>query len=250
MDVKKISEKNNLTKILIRGTDIAFVNSIRRAMMNSVPILAIEDVSIYENRSIMFDEFLAHRLGLMPIKTDLKRYKEGDKLRLTLEKEGPGIVYSKDIKIKDPKIELVSRKVPIVKLSKGQKIKIEADAVVGKGKIHAKWQPALVSYNEVPIISIGKECNLCKECIKNCPVAALELKAKKVVLKDPLNCILCGKCRDVCPKNCLTLDYDGSSSVMAIDNYGNLKTTEIFTEAIKSLQRKTKEFKKELKKLA
>ena len=249
MNVKKISEKNNLTKVLIKGADTAFVNSIRRAMMNSVPILAIEDVSVYENNSIMFDEFLAHRLGLIPIKMDLKRYKEGDKLKLSLEKEGPATVYSKDIKINDSKIELVSKKIPIIKLSKGQKIKIEANAVVGKGKEHTKWQPALIAYNEVPIITISKECNLCKECIKQCPVEVLELKAKKVVLKDPLNCILCGKCRDVCPKNCLSLECDESSFIMIIDNHENLKTIEIFNEAVKSLQEKTKAFKKELKKL-
>lgn len=249
MDAKKISEKNNVVEILIKGADAALMNSIRRTVLNAIPIFAIEDVLIYENSSVLFDEFLAQRLALIPIKTDLKRYKEGEKVVFTLEKEGPGIVYSKDLKVKGSKGEIIDKRIPIVNLSKDQKVKLEAIAVVGKGKEHAKWQSAVIGYRELPIINVGKECNLCKECIKTCPPEVLELKAKKLVLGDPINCILCGKCRDVCPKNCLVLDYDDSSFVLHLESHGNLKSSEIMLRAVESLKEKTKEFRKAIKKL-
>jgi len=125
MDFKKISEKHNNTKILVKGVNTTFINSIRRAMINSVPTFAIEDLTIYENNSVLFDEYLAHRIGLLPIKSDAKRYKLDDKIKFTLQKEGPGIVYSRDIKSTDPKIEIINQNVPIAKLKKGQKIKLE-----------------------------------------------------------------------------------------------------------------------------
>lgn len=249
MDVKKICEKDGILEILVKGTDAVFMNSIRRAAMNAVPTLAIEDVAIYENDSVLFDEFLAHRLGLIPIKTDAKRYRVGDKMRLTLEKEGPCTVYSKDMQSTDPKTEVVDKRIPIVKLKKGQKIKMEADAVMGTGKEHVKWQPAVVSYNQLPVITIGKECSLCKKCVDNCTRNALEIRAKKVVLKDPLKCSLCGKCRDVCEKGVLGLGYDNSAFVVRIEPSGSLKTAAVLVGAVDALRSDTKEFRKGVKKL-
>ena len=148
--IKKISEKGSTEKFLVKGASIALMNSIRRSILEDVPCLAIEDVTIYENDSVMFDEFLAHRLGMLPVKTDFKGYKKGDTVKLVLEKEGPCTVYSKDIKSTDPKIEVLDKNIPITRLSKGQKLKIEMNAVAMTGKEHAKWQPAVVGYREVP----------------------------------------------------------------------------------------------------
>jgi len=58
-------------KFTLSGATPAFANSLRRAMISEVPSLAIEDVRIYDNTSALFDEMLAHRLGLIPLKTDL-----------------------------------------------------------------------------------------------------------------------------------------------------------------------------------
>ena len=247
VNIKKLSEKNNITKLLVKGTNSAFMNGIRRTVMKDVPTLAVEDVSIYENTSVMFDEFLVQRLGLLPIKTDLKTYKKGDKVKLVLEKEGPGVVYSKDIKCTDPKIEVINKKVPLVKLKKDQKIKIEMSAMMGTGEEHSKWQPAVISYHNLPIIENEKGCDLCEECVKACPKNVLEIKARKVVLKDPLNCILCGECRDKCKKDVLTLDYDEASFVLTIEPTGALSVQEILSHAADVLMERTKELKKSLK---
>ncbi|WP_456374149.1 DNA-directed RNA polymerase subunit D [Methanocaldococcus sp.] len=124
---------------------ISFSNAIRRIMISEVPTYAIEDVYIYENSSSMDDEILAHRLGLVPIKG--KPLLENEVIKFTLEKEGPCVVYSSDLKSDNG--EVAFKNIPIVKLSKGQKIQIECDAVPGIGKIHAKWQPCNAVYKQL-----------------------------------------------------------------------------------------------------
>ncbi len=249
IDVKKIDEKNNIVRILVKGANTALMNSLRRAATNTVPVLAVEDVSIYENSSVIFDEWLVHRLAMIPIKTDAKRYAKGEHAVLMLEKEGPCIVYSKDIRAADPRVEVLDKKIPIVKLKKGQKVKLEAEAVMGTGKEHAKWQPAVVSYNELPVINIGKDCNLCKDCIEACAKKAIEVKAKKIVLKDPLECTLCGKCRDVCERGALELSYDESSFVMSIESHGGLTVAGVLCGAAEALEEKASKFESALKKV-
>lgn len=247
MNIKKIEEKNGVLKILVKGTNAAFMNSIRRTIMKDVPILAIENVSVYENSSVTFDEYFTHRLGLLPIKTDLKEYKIGDTLKLILEKEGPCTVYSRDIKSTDPDAEIITKKVPLLKLKKGQRVKVEMDAVMGTGADHVKWQPAIVSFYNVPEIESEKSCDACGECIKVCPKDVLEIKAKKVSLTDPYSCILCGECRDSCKNNAINLNYDEGSFVMVIEPTGSLSAAETLCEAADILNQKIKELRKSIK---
>lgn len=249
VEVKKISEKNNVLKLLVTDTDTVMINSIRRAAMGEVQTLAVEDVSIYENTSIIPDEMLAHRLSMLPIKMDMKRYKEGDTLKLLLEKEGPCTVYGKDIKSTDPKIDVIDKKVPIAKLKKDQKIKIEMEATVGRGKDHAKWQTAIIGYKNIADIAVGKECNLCKDCIHACPKKILEAKGKTISLKEPLQCDLCGECRDACKLSQLKIKENEKAFLLTIETMKSLENTAIIEEAINKLEQKTEEFRKALKDL-
>lgn len=50
------------------GVNPALANAFRRLMISEVPSMAIEKVYIYNNTSIIQDEILAHRLGLIPLK--------------------------------------------------------------------------------------------------------------------------------------------------------------------------------------
>lgn len=54
----------------IIGIDAPLANALRRIMMAEVPTMAIEMVTIFQNTSIIADEVLAHRLGLIPILAD------------------------------------------------------------------------------------------------------------------------------------------------------------------------------------
>jgi len=160
MKIKKISEKDNVLKISLKDTDVATANAIRRTIMNEVPTMAIDDIEILKNSSALFDEVLAHRLGLIPFKTDLKSYTSIDEctcegatcakcsVDFTLEGSKADYIYSEEIKSKDPKIKSTEKNFPIVKLLSGQKIEVEGKITMNRGKVHSKWSPGLVFYEE------------------------------------------------------------------------------------------------------
>lgn len=158
MKLKIIKQGDNRVEFNVSGIDTSLANALRRAIISEVPVMAIEKVTFYDNSSILSDEILAHRLGLIPLKTDLKTYNlisECDcKLKgcakcmvtLTLDVSGPGMVYSKDLKSTDPEIVQAYDNIPVVKLTERQKVKLEAVAQLGVGKDHIKWQGGLASY--------------------------------------------------------------------------------------------------------
>ena len=148
--------------------------------------MAIEDVVIIENSSIVRDEILAHRLGLIPLRTDLESYVLREKcdchselgcgkcgVTLTLEAEAADssrTVYSKELKSSDPDIIPVSGEIPILKLSHNQRVRLEAYARLGLGTEHAKWQPVSVSTvkSVSKIIINTTKCDACKICVEAC----------------------------------------------------------------------------------
>ena len=129
--VKALTDNGTVSQIMVKGTTVAMINAIRRTVMSEVPILAIEDLTIYENNGVLFDEFLGHRLGMVPLTMDPKTYKAGDRVKVMLEVSGPGTVYSKDLIVADPGIEVVHKNIPLAKLKANQRIRIEAEAVAG-----------------------------------------------------------------------------------------------------------------------
>lgn len=249
MDVKKINETETSARLFLNNSSTAFVNAIRRAIMNSVPTMAIDNVSFYENGSVMFDEMLAHRLAMLPIKTDLKTYKVGEKIKMILEKEGPCTVYSRDIQSTEPTIEVTDKKIPIVKLGKGQRIKLEMEAVMGTGKEHSKWQPGLVTFYEVPEIFIDiKDPKEQKKFFSKMPEGMFEQKAGKIVLSDPVNAEpgLVEEAVEIAGNGSYA-EYDGKSFVLTIETFGGLSVSETLVEAVNLLEEKAKAMKAELK---
>ncbi|MFA4907609.1 MAG: DNA-directed RNA polymerase subunit D [archaeon] len=248
MEVKCLTEGNGTSaKFLIRGVETALMNALRRTITEDLAVMAIEDVIIYENTGIVFDEFLAHRLGLVPLTTDPKKYKLGEKVTLGLEKEGPATVYSRDIKCTDPKVEPVYKKIPLAKLAKGQKIKLELKAVMGTGKEHAKFVPAIVGYKHVPEIEIDEKAKNKDEIVKSCPVKILETKAGKVVVKNAWECTLCGNCRDVGGAEFVKIGTEKNNFVLSMELNGQLDAKETVAGAMEILEEKAKELEKEMK---
>ncbi|MDD5778623.1 MAG: DNA-directed RNA polymerase subunit D, partial [Candidatus Thermoplasmatota archaeon] len=72
MKLTVLEETDTFIKVLIEKSSPDFVNAIRRTLLLDVPKLAIENVTIYDNTSALFDEIVAHRLGLLPLPTDLE----------------------------------------------------------------------------------------------------------------------------------------------------------------------------------
>ncbi len=148
------NDKENQYHFLVKGADVPLLNALRRGVVSLVPTMAVEDIEFRQNSSVLYDEFLAHRIGLTPLTTDLKSYdmiqtdadKESLKCinKLTLDVKGPKTVYSGDLKSSDPGIKSVYDNIPLVKLKKGQEVRFEATAILGIGKQHMKFSPGLV----------------------------------------------------------------------------------------------------------
>jgi DNA-directed RNA polymerase subunit D len=143
--ITKDSEKIALK---LKGVPLQYANALRRVCLNGVPVFAIDTVDIIENTSVLPDEGLAHRLGLIPLKTDLSKYNESDKILLVLdsgESEETRSVLSGELSSEDESVKPVSEKIPIVQLAPGQKIKVECYARLGRGTEHAKWNASNIS---------------------------------------------------------------------------------------------------------
>jgi DNA-directed RNA polymerase subunit D len=154
----EVVEKSD-ERIVVKFNNIPrqYVNSLRRLAISEVPTLAIDDVVILENSSVMHDEAVAHRLGLIPLRTDPGRFvmpHECDckstlgcskcRVLLVLDSEAnekTQVVTSGELVSEDELVKPVSKDIPIVVLAPNQKLKFEAYARLGTGKDHAKWQP-------------------------------------------------------------------------------------------------------------
>jgi DNA-directed RNA polymerase subunit D len=159
-------------RIIIRFSSVPrqYVNAIRRLSISEIPTLAIDDVVILENSSVMHDEAIAHRLGLIPLRTDLDRFvmpHDCDckstlgcskcRVLLVLDSEATEktkVVTSGEILSEDELVKPVSKDIPIIVLAPSQKLKFEAYARFGVGKDHAKWQPTSAA-----IVKDGKDEN-------------------------------------------------------------------------------------------
>ncbi|MDI6730818.1 MAG: DNA-directed RNA polymerase subunit D [Candidatus Altarchaeum sp.] len=147
MEISNFKKNGNIATFTMKGINVAMANAIRRAIITNVPIAAMEKVTIYKNSSALADEILAHRLGLIPFKTDIKNFINTNVLLDVInDLDELKTIYTSDFKSSNTDIVPVYNNMPIVKLSKGQQIKLEATVELGKGREHAKWQGGLASY--------------------------------------------------------------------------------------------------------
>lgn len=158
MELKFLQKEESRLSFIISDTNAAFVNALRRAVISEVPVMAIEKVIFEKNSSVLPDEVLAHRLGLIPLKTPMNSYllpeecdcNNNDCAKctafFTLDVKGPKMVYSKDLIPKNLDVVPLYQNIPLVKIETGQEIRLECRAKLGKATEHAKWQAGLASY--------------------------------------------------------------------------------------------------------
>ncbi len=265
----KIVEKNELSmRLIVEDVDTALMNSIRRTMLAEVPAMVIDEVVFIENSSILHDEVLAHRLGLIPLKTDLDSYNLPEecpckselgcnlcRVSLTLDVEAGDTfrtVYSGELVSENPAVVPVSAKIPIVKLAPAQKIKLEAYARLGKGEKHAKWQPvSAAAYRYFPKVKLDeKQCTACGKCVDVCPkrVLALSEGGKKLDLRNVSDCTVCNDCVAACPSSppALTVSWNKGVFVLDVESTGALPVERIVLEALKILDKKAETFLEQL----
>ena len=152
-----IDQNEQIISVKIKGVPLQYANALRRICLNGVPVFAIDTVSMITNTSVLADEGIAHRLGLIPLKTDLSEFGALSKLNtedssnsvlLTLDTEKleqTRTIFSGDIHSEDSFVKPTSDTIPIVELAPDQEIKFEAYAKLGIGVNHAKWNSANIA---------------------------------------------------------------------------------------------------------
>lgn len=253
-------KQGNKISFVVKGVSQTYVNTLRRFILERTPTMAIETVEFRKNSSILYDEIIAHRLGLLPLTTDLTAYNlpaqctchgEGCakcQTTFTLSAKGPCTVYAAEMKPKDKDIKPVYPKTPLVKLLKGQELEFTATAVLGEGKDHMKWAPAHVHFTYKPIITVNNASPKLAECKGRYPPHIFDEKGKidKNSFHDPSVIDACeGICDDV-----LKVEYDQSAFVFYLESWGQLTPKEILTSAVAIWNRDLSQFIELVKKSA
>jgi DNA-directed RNA polymerase subunit D len=262
LKLEKLEQTDYKMRFIIEGISIEMVNALRRIILTEVPVMAIDEVIILKNDSPLYDEIISHRLGMIPLKTDLETYKLPSEcscggfgcpvcqVSLTCEitntTNAPLDIFSGDLNSNDPKIVPVNSRIPIVKIDKNDKVIIEAYAILGKAKNHAKWQAVSnVSYRFYPLIEFDenelKDIKQNEEIVKMCPHKLFELTSKNILkLKDDYwkTCTICKSC-ETNSNNKIKVYPKKDTYIFTIESDGVLpfdvlikKTLEIFNEKI------------------
>jgi len=259
--IEKVEVKGLEMKFILKEASPAKANALRRAILTDVPTLAIDEVIFFENTTSFFDEYIAHRLGLIPLKADISS------LNLPSECECGGggcpkctvvlnldeksdvdyrVIYSSSLKSSAPDVQPVSPKIPIVTLMRGERLNLQAVARLGTGRDHAKWQPvSTVSYKYMPIVTIDQEkCDSCGICIQYCPKHVLAEENGRVVVRDLEECSLCKSCVRKCPRSAIEVEGDPTCFIFKLESVGAMPPKQIVEMALNALVKKLEELKK------
>ncbi|MCQ1538501.1 DNA-directed RNA polymerase subunit D [Methanocalculus taiwanensis] len=262
---------DSIARFTLSGASEAFANALRRSMIGEVPTLAIEDVRIYDNTSVLFDEMLAHRIGMIPIKTDLSRFVRREackcegagcphcQVTFTLTVEGPGMVTSGDLVSEDPMTVPVDTNIPLVKLWEDQKLVIEAVAYLNTGTEHAKWQSTIAcGYKQYPVIEVTDQCDGCGMCVDECPRNVLEVKGQTVrVVEGKIEaCSLCKLCEKACigtgigEDSAINIDSDRTKYLFIVESDGSIPAQQIIEEGLRYIRKRSDEIIESLQEIS
>ncbi len=227
--------ENNKEKLVLRiDSNEQLANAIRRSV-SEVKTLAIDTVEIFKNDSALYDEILAHRLGLIPLKTE-KSMSDKTKVDFKLTKTGPCTVYSGDLKGSS---EVIHEKIPITILNEGHKLELVATAILGRGIEHAKHIPGLCYYRHVLEVKSSPQTDKIVEKSKG--LIKPQKKGSKWVCD--LNDAEINQIESIDKESI----EDSNELIFIIESYGNLAAKDILVQAIESLEDNLDEFSKEMK---
>lgn len=229
---------------LLKNSTPAMANAIRRSCLELVPTMAIDTIEFARNSGALYDELIAHRLGLLPLKTDLKSYTAQDEckcggegcqsctLKLTMTVKGPNTVYAENLKSQDPKVVPVYPRTPITRLTKGQDITLIATAKLGSGSEHSKFSPGHVWYTYKPKLKINNNHPQFEKFKDKFPPGAF--KGKKLNAGEIEKNNLFDACEGV-NKEIVDITYDNENFIMHVEPWGQLTPKQMLVQALKQL---------------
>lgn len=229
IEVQSLTEEEIIFDL--KGVEPPLANALRRILISEIPTMAIEVVNIFQNTSVIPDEVLSHRLGLIPIFADANEFqnkKESEdfnefnsiyfKVHIKCElNKTRGEIMNQEVlschfewtpigqqnkRFTGPeKIRTVHDDILVAKLRPGQEIEVELICVKGIGKTHAKWSPVSTAYYRLlPDIQFKSEINdeEAEALKKLCPMGVFDVEKndmnKKAIVKNPRNCTTCREC--------------------------------------------------------
>eukprot|EP01112_Ceratiomyxa_fruticulosa_P001158 TRINITY_DN1114_c0_g1_i1.p1 TRINITY_DN1114_c0_g1~~TRINITY_DN1114_c0_g1_i1.p1 ORF type:complete len:301 (+),score=58.74 TRINITY_DN1114_c0_g1_i1:216-1118(+) len=272
-------------------TDPSVANALRRVMISEVSTMAIDLVEIEVNTSVLHDEFIAHRLGLIPLTSHtvgrfnytrecscMERCKDCSVeliLHVKCTEEGTRDVTSQELISNDLDVKPVDQAhvslpveqtgvrpesgILIVKLRKGQELKLKAIAKKGVGKEHAKWSPTCgVTFQYEPDIRINHSRldeiseRQKEEWVKSCPtkVYKYDETTRNVVVEDPLRCTFCKECikkADSFGKpDLVKIEQKQDRFHFTLETTGALRPEEVVISALQTLKDKLQNLKAQM----
>lgn len=278
MDIEILEMAERKAKFILKNSSPAMANALRRTLLSDIPKMAIDKVEFhlgpimyddkeYESITPLFDEIIAHRLGMVPVPTDLDLFVPQSEctcggegcpnctIMYSLNKIGPCTVLSGDLEpLGNPDLRVKDEFIPIVELTDGQAVLIYATAVMGTARKHVKWQVANgVGYKYMPGVEVdparaGDEDVL--NCEKICPKKVFAVEDGKLVVKNPLDCSLCRSCeRYLGERGGVTVTADDTNFLFKFETDGSLTAQQTLDKALEVLADEAKDFKVQLESL-
>jgi DNA-directed RNA polymerase subunit D len=265
MDIEIVELEERKCKFILRNSTPAKANALRRTMLTDIPKMAIDEVEFhlgpidvdgkeFESITPLFDEIIAHRLGMVPVPTDYDMFTTKDQcscggvgcpsceIMYSLNRHGPCTVLSGDLQpLGDAKLKVKDENIPIVELADGQSVLIYAHAVMGTAKKHVKWQVANgVGYKYMPVIDINGKVDSVKEVVDCCPKKVFAEENGKLVVKNPLDCSLCMTCAEK-TNDAISVKGDDSNFFFKFETDGSLTAKQVLDKAAEILSQEAKE---------
>ena len=249
-------------------------------MLMEVETVAVDVVVFHENDGAIFDEALAHRIGLIPLNIDANLISPVVG-KINTAKVDPQTtvkfvidvvsdrddfpVYSSDLVYVPAEGGIafpitpapVHKRILIAKLAKGNSIRCECYAIKGCAEQHAKWSAAAaVSYRPQPIVRVvqnhpngaGEAAAYLKE---RCPSNVFDIEDGYLVSNRPQACSMCRECirsdRPIITPSPVELGLEKSRFHFTVESIGVYSCEEIFRRAMISHSAKLRALAKEVK---
>ena len=268
MEIEIVEMAERKCKFILKNSTPAMANALRRVMLTDIPKMAIDKVEFhlgsidvdgkeFESITPLFDEIIAHRLGMVPVPTDygLFNFKEecacgGEgcpscEIMYSLNKHGPCTVLSGDLEpLGSQDLKVKDEFIPIVELADGQSVLIYAHAVMGIARKHVKWQVANgVGYSYLPVIKVG-DVRSPEDVANMCPKKVLEVEGGKLVAKRPIDCSLCMTCVEETggDDSPISVVGDDTAFVFKFETDGSLTAQQVLDKAAEILVEGAKDF--------
>ena len=270
MQIEIVEMEDRKAKFILRNSSPAMANALRRTMLQDIPKMAIDKVEFhlgpimqddkeYESVTSLFDEIIAHRLGLIPVPTtDQFTFQKdcscggvgcpGCTIMYSLNKVGPGTVLSGDLMpLGDSTLKVKDEAIPIVELTDTQAVLIYATAVMGTAKQHVKWQAAFgVGYSYMPTVKINPDragVAEVQEAAASYP-GLFKVEGGKLVVDDVYRACTYGKAveQDPALQDAVTVEWDDTTFVFKYETDGSLTARQVLDKAVEILEQKAEEF--------